>query len=156
MCACGCGEVGDIWDDLCLHCNNQIISEHGSENVPGCCNDCAEGMLTMTRLFKDIEDRGELAKAFDANLADLKKMPKETFVQYETEIKIASSSSERPNTKKVIKKSVISIPALCDFFHNYGNNNVEYKNDRNRKKDRTDFLIAMIKGHDEYRGNKEK
>jgi hypothetical protein len=156
MCACGCGQVGDIWDDLCLHCNNQIISEHESEDVQGCCNVCAEGMLTMTRLFEEIEDGEELAKAFDANVADLKKMPKETFVQYETEKEIPSSSSARQNTMKVIEKAVISIPALCDFFHNYGNNNVEYKNDRTRKKDRTDFLITMIRGHDEYRGNKEK
>jgi hypothetical protein len=58
--------------------------------------------------------------------------------------------------KKVIGKAVISLHALCDFFHSWGNANVTYIDDRNRKKERKDFLIAMIKGHDEYQGNKTK
>ena len=51
---------------------------------------------------------------------------------------------------------MISLNALCDFFHKWGNDNMTYMDENNRKKERTDFLVATVKSHDEFKGKKAK
>ena len=130
-----------------------MIERHESEEVTGCCNICAEGVQIMTGLFEEINTREELASTFHKNEGILKKMPDETFIQYETITRTVSSSSRESGIKKTISHDMISIPALYEFFHNWGNSHMNYKEQTKRKIERTDFLVAMVKGHEEYKGN---